>query len=318
MLSTTDKYGFYEELKKILSQAGFLVTSYSDIQYGLQFNIEYQESYGVIRVYEGKKGIKLDLSQIKDKKIASYIGDLVVASDDLHHELPNKKPKQKNAPTNLFDALESEPEELVGIDESGKGDFFGPLVVGAVYVNKKSRLILQELGVQDSKKIADPKILKLAPMIKETCEHSLVIVGNQTYNELYLKFQNLNHILAWGHARVLENTLNQVECQYALSDQFANSALINGMLMRKGKGVQLFQKPRAESNIAVAAASIIARAAFLERLMDMKKAFDMEFPKGCSGKTLQAAKDFVEKNGKDYLSFVAKLHFNLTKKVTGE
>jgi ribonuclease HIII len=137
-------------------------------------------------------------------------------------------------------------------------------------------------------------------------------MGNKSYNEIYEKINNLNHMLAWGHARVLENVLNQVDCQVALSDQFGNPALVQNNLMAKGRQITLFQRHGAESNLAVAAASILAREAFVSTLEKMEAAFEMNFPKGCSVETQKAAKAFVTRYGMESLNVVAKLHFKLT------
>src|ERR1043165_7834689 len=107
----------------------------------------------------------------------------------------------------------------IGVDESGKGDFFGPLVVAACYVGPEH---LAELdGVKDSKKLTDPIALRLAGKIKATCPHSIIAIGPAKYNELYEKFRNLNSLLAWGHARAIENVLEIQPATMVISDQFA-------------------------------------------------------------------------------------------------
>ena len=168
--------------------------------------------------------------------------------------------------------LETQPEQLeprLGVDESGKGDFFGPLVVAGVYVNEPVARTLHELGVKDSKTITtDKKIATLAKGIREIpgCVHSVVPIGNATYNRLHQTKRNVNQILAWGHARVIENLLGQRHRmepppQRAVSDQFArNKATVKSALMEEGRQLELVQMHKAESDIAVAAASLLARA----------------------------------------------------------
>ena len=168
------------------------------------------------------------------------------------------------------------------------------------------------VGVADSKTLSDDYIQEIAPQIKKLCPHSLVIMGNSSYNDIYEKIKNLNHVLAWGHARVLENVLNQHHCPYALSDQFGQTHLIENALLKKGKTITLFQKPRAEAYLAVAAASVLARDAFVTAMKEMEIFFDMRLPKGCSAETLRLAKVFVETYGHEKLRQVAKLHFKLT------
>ncbi|MFZ3013851.1 MAG: ribonuclease HIII, partial [Nitrospira sp.] len=156
--------------------------------------------------------------------------------------------------------------ERIGINESGKGDYFGPLVIAAVFVDATTQGELRLMQVRDSKKISDGRILEMAPDIKTICPHSIIAIGPQKYNELYEKIRNLNRLLAWGHAKALETLLERVTCERAISDQFANERLILNVLQEKGRKIVLEQRTKAESDLAVAAASILARAEFLLRL----------------------------------------------------
>lgn len=203
----------------------------------------------------------------------------------------------------------------IGTDESGKGDFFGPLVIAGVMVDEKAAKIFLDAGIKDSKKVTDKKILTLEPLIKENSVYSVIAISNPKYNELYGKIKNLNRLLAWGHARVIENILTEQTCEYVLSDQFGDESLIKSALMEKGKTVRLEQMHRAESDIAVAAASILARAEFVHRIQKMETAFGVKFPKGCAPQVKVSAKEFIEKYGKDRLFEVCKTHFKTYKEV---
>ncbi len=197
----------------------------------------------------------------------------------------------------------------IGTDESGKGDFFGPLVIAGAMVDEKSAKILIDAGIKDSKKLTDKKILTLEPIIKENTVYSVVPISNGRYNELYNKIKNLNKLLAWGHARVIENILEKEVCEYALSDKFGDESLIKSALMGKGKNIKLEQMVRAESDIAVAAASVLARAEFVHRINNLQNKYQIIFPKGCSPQVKNAAKEFINKYGKPRLSEVCKVHF---------
>lgn len=197
----------------------------------------------------------------------------------------------------------------IGTDESGKGDFFGPLVIAGVMVNEKTAQIFLEAGIKDSKKVTDKKILTLEPIIKQHSAYSVVVIANKRYNELYSKIKNLNKLLAWGHARVIENILEKENCPYALSDKFGDESLIKSALMEKGKTIRLEQMVRAESDIAVAAASILARAEFVHKIQSMENSYGVKFPKGCAPQVKVAAKEFIEKYSRDKLSEVCKTHF---------
>lgn len=206
-----------------------------------------------------------------------------------------------------------------GVDESGKGDYFGPLVVAGVYTDERTAQLLSRLGCRDSKQISsDEQICRLAAAIKAQphVEWELLCIGPARYNELYAEMGNLNRLLAWGHARVIAALHAKVPaCPRALSDQFANEWVLRRALGARSVPVKLEQRPRAEEDVAVAAASILARARFVEWLQQAARAAACKLPLGCAPHVLQAAKTFVKTHGRDRLSEVAKLHFKLTKQL---
>jgi ribonuclease HIII len=206
--------------------------------------------------------------------------------------------------------------ERIGIDESGKGDYFGPLVIAAVFVDATTQGELRLMEVRDSKKISDGRVLEMAIDIKTICPHSVIAIGPQKYNELYAKIKNLNRLLAWGHAKALETLLERgITCERAISDQFGDERLILNVLQEKGRKITLEQRPRAESDLAVAAASILARAEFLIRIKRLSSEVGTTLPKGASPAVELAAKMVVKKHGQDRLGTIAKLHFKTTKAV---
>ena len=200
-------------------------------------------------------------------------------------------------------------EEYIGTDESGKGDFFGPLVIAGVYVNVELTKKFKEIGIKDSKKLEERAIIKLSEEIKNSAPYSAVTIMPERYNELYKSFKNLNKLLAWGHARAIENVLDKQPCKFALSDKFGNESLIKNALMKNGRKIELEQKTQGESYIAVAAASIIARAEFVKRCRDLNEKYKIEFPKGASDKVILKAREFINLYGKEQLKTVAKMHF---------
>ncbi len=207
------------------------------------------------------------------------------------------------------------PIERIGIDESGKGDYFGPLVIAAVFVDATTQGELALMQVRDSKKISDGRILEMAPDIKMICPHSIIAIGPRKYNELYAKIRNLNRLLAWGHAKALENILERVSCARAISDQFGDERLILNALQEKGRKIILEQRTKAESDLAVAAASILARAEFLTRLSRLSQEVGTTLPKGASPAVELAARMVIKKHGRERLESVAKLHFKTTQAV---
>ena len=197
----------------------------------------------------------------------------------------------------------------IGTDESGKGDFFGPLVIAGVMVDEKNAQYFIDMGIKDSKKLSDKKMLAMSVEIKKRAPFSIIAVSNSKYNELYNNMKNLNKLLAWGHARAIE------WCEYALSDKFGDESLIKSALMKNGRSIRLEQMCKAESDIAVAAASVLARATFVQKMNDMEKIYGITFQKGCSGLVKDVAKSFIEKYGKEKLKEVCKMHFKTYKEV---
>jgi len=204
-------------------------------------------------------------------------------------------------------------DEYIGTDESGKGDFFGPLVTAGVLINPELKDKFINLGIKDSKKLDDKTITRLSAHIRNSAVHSVVVIMPEKYNQLYASFKNLNKLLAWGHARVIENILEKKICTYALSDKFGDESLIQNSLMKLGQNINLVQKVRGESDIAVAAASVIARAEFVKRMDEMSRKYGIDFPKGASDKVIHTAKFFCDKFGKVNIHEVSKTHFKTAK-----
>jgi ribonuclease HIII len=210
-------------------------------------------------------------------------------------------------------------EAHFGIDESGKGDFFGPLVIAGVYVDRGIARQLLDTGVQDSKRIgSDARIRALAEGIRKITIGltNKVLIGPAKYNELYRDFGNLNSLLGWGHARVIENLLQKKpDCPRALSDQFADAKVIERALLAHGQKIRVEQRTKAESDIAVAAASILAREAFIDWLEEKGKTLGLRLERGVSPGVKEAARRLVESRGAAALREVAKIHFKTAHEV---
>jgi ribonuclease HIII len=212
----------------------------------------------------------------------------------------------------------------IGVDESGKGDFFGPLCIAGVYVNAQAIKSWEGAGIRDSKKISSDKaIADFADLINRTpsCVTRVVPIGNEAYNRLFRRLHSVNTMLAWGHARAIENLMLQKHRMNpppvrAISDQFAaKKEVVAGALMSLGREIELIQRHKAEADIAVAAASILARHEFLTRLAAMGKKWGLNFPKGASEQVESAGKEFVAKHGPERLPEVAKMHFRTANRV---
>ena len=209
-----------------------------------------------------------------------------------------------------------------GVDESGKGDFFGPLVIAGVYTDRDIALSLREAGVQDSKAItSDARIRSLAETIRDTpgISWEVVSMGPDRYNALYPKFKSVNRLLAWGHSRVIESLLEKrPDCPRALSDQFAEKEVLLKALGPRAKEHKMImeQRTKGESDVAVAAASILARERFINWMDEASARLGLTLPRGATHVKAQAAL-VLEARGSDFLGKVAKLHFRTAFEVLG-
>jgi ribonuclease HIII len=209
-----------------------------------------------------------------------------------------------------------------GVDESGKGDFFGPLVVAGAYVDPSIARALRDLGVMDSKRISsDARIFALAKEIRKIpgVVWDVLSIGPEAYNRLIGKMRSVNRVLAWGHARIIENLLGKrPDCPRSLSDQFGNPDLIRRALLAKGKAIELQQRTKAESDPAVAAASILAREAFVNWMDRKGKELGGVLPRGASAAVLERGRALVAASGPDILEQVAKTHFRTASQIAPE
>ncbi len=241
-------------------------------------------------------------------------GKLVVQSADPEAFLARWTDLEAPAPAGPSpaesDAIARTDQPTVGADETGKGDYFGPLVVAAVRLDPDQARRLGELGVADSKKLSDPKALRLAAGLRAT-DHAIERLDPPEYNQAYPRFDGLNHLLAGQHTKVIAKAAR--EGDRVLVDQFANERVMQEATAHLG--IKLEQAPRAERNVAVAAASILARAEFLIALHELSERFEIDLRKGAGPLTDQAAVAFVHKHGREALGEVAKLHFKNTAKV---
>ena len=207
----------------------------------------------------------------------------------------------------------------MGIDESGKGDFFGSLVASAVYVDPDLAHAMQDMGVKDCKQLTDKAVFFLGNKTRQLLgpkRFSLVAIGPEAYNRLYAKMRNVNTLLAWAHARCIENLLETVpDCPRAVADQFGAKQVIERALMKKGRSIKLEQRHKAESDIAVAAASVLAREAFLRGLGKLGETYGIQAHKGASEQVKASAIELIKKSGPEILLKTCKCHFRTADQV---
>ncbi|WP_201456767.1 ribonuclease HIII [Chlamydia sp. 17-3921] len=209
----------------------------------------------------------------------------------------------------------------IGVDESGKGDFFGPLCVAGVYAS--DAMVLKKLyktNIQDSKTLRDTTILSLAKTIRSLCTYDVLILYPEKYNELYGKFHNLNALLAWGHASIIDHLAPYPAKEvFAISDQFAASKhTLLKALKKKNSDIFLIQKPRAEQDIVVAAASILAREAFITSIKKLENLHKIQLPKGASSRVKDVGRAILKAQGEEVLKKLCKAHFKTFSEICAE
>jgi len=216
------------------------------------------------------------------------------------------------APTLRLDA------PVAGSDESGKGDYFGPLVVAAVVVAPDQVADLVRLGVRDSKAMGDQTTLRAAAVVRATLPHAVRALTPEQYNARHEKEGNVALFLSTLHAEAIAEAVAAAPaCAKVVIDQFTFSERLEGALRREGVELPVEIRPRAEDNPAVAAASVVARAEFLIGLRELGGEHGIELPKGAGERVEQVARELFAGGGMAALRQVAKVHFKTTKRVTG-
>ncbi|MGL4348596.1 MAG: ribonuclease HIII [Chlamydiales bacterium] len=236
---------------------------------------------------------------IQGKAIDDFI--LYYIEPEILHNLTYSHPEQY---------IEMKPH--IGVDEAGKGDFFGPLCTAAIYCSTEDIGKLLKQGVRDSKQFSDPAIRRMATVLQKEFKHSIVSLPPSTYNRLYQKFGNLNSLLGWAHATAIENVYNLSGCDLAFIDQFAHVSIVENAVASKKIPVQLVQRHKGESDPVVAAASILARNAFLVGIEKLSQQYHINLPKGASAAVIAAGKQFLQLHNREALGSIAKLHFKTT------
>ncbi len=203
----------------------------------------------------------------------------------------------------------------LGTDEAGKGDYFGPLVIAAVWADPAAMDLFRIWGITDSKKLSDGHAHALARQLTQSqIPTAVVAIGPEKYNQLHAKMKNLNRLLAWGHARAIENLLEKAPAGHVVIDQFAAPHLIENALLEKGRQITVEQRHRGESDIVVAAASVLARSEFLRRLDELSDKCGIKLHKGAGSPVDEVAARILARGGHDLLATVAKVHFKNTQK----
>jgi ribonuclease HIII len=270
-------------------------------EFSYQVSINDDKEKISLHVFFGKKGNKIVIQGNKDLKLFKKVNELIFGET----LIPDSKP-------------ELEPSyPYAGTDESGKGDYFGPLVIAGVYLTPEAGKLLKTLGIRDSKELGDYQIKQFANEIRKVNEiiFDVVLISPEKYNQLYEKMGNLNRLMGWAHARAIENLLGKCDAAEVISDKFGNEKLILDALQHRARSINLKQVTKAEKFMAVAAASILARDAVVKWFNSQSRKFKLDIPKGSSTEVEKMAKQLFEKYGEEMLRKMVKIHFKTSQKV---
>jgi len=270
-------------------------------EYSYQVSISEDREKIFLHVFFGKKGNKIVLQGNKDLKLYKKVNDLIFGEKFISNDKPELEPSYP----------------YIGTDESGKGDYFGPLIIAGVYLTPHAGKLLRSIGIRDSKELSDLQIKQFAAEIKKMNDivFDVVLISPEKYNQLYEKMGNLNRLMGWAHARVIENLLGKCDADEVISDKFGNERLILDALQEKGRSINLKQITKAEKFTAVAAASIFARDAVIRWFSSQSKKYELDIPKGSSTDVEKFAKRFLENHGEVVIRKMVKIHFKTSQKV---
>ena len=273
------------------------------------------EADTVVTLYESGKvvfqGVSADIDANLWKEMEKHLNPLADIKEKNSEDKKKKEKEEIQINQKIYNA------STIGSDEVGTGDYFGPIVVTGAYVAKENIPFLEELGVKDSKKLDDDKILEIVPKMIQKIPYACFVLSNQEYNEKYSDDINMNKIKAVLHNKVLMRMTEQYpNIDYVVVDEFAKPNVYFNYL----KGTPTYRKitfmTKAESKcLSVACASMISRYVFIKEFDKLSKMVDITLPKGAGSTVDETGSQLVQKYGFDILEKIAKLNFKNTNKI---
>jgi ribonuclease HIII len=309
--------------REFVHNQGWSIISEREIAYGYQLVVTDGADKTPVDLFTSGKVLVQGKPSALQTALKLWVREQQVSSSIWGSDLPPQAKRPDNIRQYELQPAHAAPGKATGIarigsDESGKGDYFGPLVVAAVYVDEKTETQLLALGVRDSKLLPDTIILEQAEEIKQICRGQGTVLSYlpERYNELYKEMANLNLLLARAHAQAIASVQKKVGCSLAIVDQFGDESLVRDALAKLGCSITLEQRTHAEDDVAVAAASVIARAEFVKIIQELSTNIGVYLPKGASDpKIVAVGREIVAKYGQSALAKVAKLHFKTTEAI---
>ncbi len=284
-------------LAKIKKKPSVKFTEKKAIPYGVALHFQQGKEKNNLNIYHSaKKGISIVLGGKKSTSLAAELQKIC--------GLQSSAAEQSHS-----------WEKWAGTDESGKGDFFGPLVVAGFVADRSMLPRMQEQGVDDCKKLDDKKIVKIAAFLyREFPSHCKVLaLAPKNYNKVYSQFrakgQKLNQLMVWLHTKAILELQKQTDFQGVVIDKFASQSTLTTYSPKEFGKIRCIFREKAEDDLAVAAASILARAEFLKQMDFLSDKCGFALHKGASGLVKKDARKFIAKFSAEKLPFVCKTHF---------
>ena len=275
------------------------------------------EADTVVTLYESGKVVFQGISADIDASLWKQMEQKLNPGKKVEEKNSNDKKKKDKKEVYIDPKIYN--SSAIGSDEIGTGDYFGPIVVTASYVNKDNIKFLEELGVKDSKKMTDQKIVEIVPQIIKKIPYESIILTNKEYNLKYSENINMNKIKAILHNRVLGKLKDKTNepVDYIIVDEFAKSFIYYNYLRDSNNVVRniTFMTKGEDKSLAVACASLISRYIFIKEFSKLGDSLDMFLPKGAGTTVDEAGVKIVKKYGFDKLKDIAKLNFKNTEKI---
>lgn len=281
------------KLRDIFIKENYLVDTPVKKEYNYEVNISKGKDRLKLLVYFGKKGIRSVLQGNIKSELYRQIDSLI------------------NMTLNFSEPEIEEPEFYIGTDESGKGDFFGPLVIAAFAYDQTVKENISGLNIRDSKELSSDEIKFIASEIKKKFgdRFSVIVIHPSKYNKLYESFQNLNSIMIWAHTKAIDEIRKKYNYSTFVIDKFCKEDAIRNELVKKYNDFNLILTEKAERFKGVALASIIARDRILNWFENKSRELKIDLPLGASEKVNDVASHIIKKYGKKFLDDLVKLHF---------
>lgn len=299
------------DVKACLTRVGIVVVEEKEINYGCKLTCTKGADKASVNVYYGKKGFSTVI-QGKTSALKETLQDIMSKT----HQIRGKSASHTHVDTPVGSPIRpSGISSWIGCDESGKGDVFGPLCAAACLITPDEEAYFQKLGVCDSKALTDGTILNLDETIRKTlgdrCAWKVLMpsVYNERYKACKKSHENLNHLLGRVHSENILCLLSKYNCPCIIVDKFGKDEYVLRPLQKVAQDHRIIQVPRGERDTAVAAASIVARAAFVRAMKSLCEHYGMVFPKGAYAGISGALHEFRRRYGDDELHCVGKLNF---------